>query len=115
MGHIQNIRQNNRLGGERPRLRKVNLWILINLILMYGGGRKNFWHLVDFELLMLKEEHLSKAIVDPIKICKKNKQFFQFENKNKSPLDKKIEKIKFKLYKTLLWMSICLLSARHGI
>ena len=53
----------------------------------------------------IKEEHWSKAILDPIKICKK-KAFSQFENKNKSPLDKKIKQFKFKLYSLLFFEDV---------
>ena len=38
----------------------------------------------------------------------KNKQFCQFQNKKKSPLGKKIEKIEFKLYSLLNPSSFCL-------
>ena len=36
----------------------------------------------------------------------KNKQFFLFETQNKSPLRKKIEKIKFKLYSLLFFEDV---------
>ena len=40
----------------------------------------------------------------------KNNQIFQFENKNKSPLGKKIEKIKFKFYSLLFFEDVNLSS-----
>ena len=57
----------------------------VHLYVLKSGGP------VECRLLQssFKEEHKLKAILDPIKICKK-KAVFQFENKNKSPLGKKI-------------------------